>query len=94
MEFDAAGKIVWELTNQDLPGEWLQDPCGSQVLPNGNFVITSYAAGQKDAQAPKLFEVTRDKQVVWTYRDGKKSGVHHFQILDTNGTKLAGTPLK
>ncbi len=94
VEFDATGKIVWELTNQDLPGEWLQDPCGSQVLPNGNIVITSYAGGQKDADAPKLFEVTREKQVVWTYRDGKKTGVHHFQILDTNGTKLAGTPLK
>ncbi len=94
VEFDELGKIGWELTNQDLPGAWLQDPCGAQVLPNGNFVITSYAAGQKDPQAPKLFEVTRDKQIVWTYRDGKKLGVHHFQILDTDGQTLAGIPLK
>jgi hypothetical protein len=94
VEFDSSGAIVWELTNADLPGEWLQDPCGSQVLPNGNFVITSYAAGQRDPDAPKLFEVTRDKKVVWTYKDGKKNGVHHFQILDTNGKPLEGTPLK
>lgn len=94
VEFDENGKIVWQLTNEDLPGAWLQDPCGSQVLPNGNFVITSYAAGGKDPAAPKLFEITRDKKVVWTYKDGKKTGVHHFQILDTNGKSLDQTPLK
>jgi len=94
VDFDATGKIVWQLTNDDLPGPWLQDPCGSQVLPNGNFVITSYAGGRKDPKAPKLFEVNRDKQVVWTYSDGQKVGIHHFQILDTNGEKLAGDALK
>ena len=94
VDFDASGKIVWQLTNDDLPGPWLQDPCGSQVLPNGNVVITSYAGGRKDPAAPKLFEVTRDKQVVWKYTDGKKVGIHHFQILDTDGEKLTGLPLK
>ena len=89
VDFDSAGKIVWTLTNDDLPGNWLQDPCGGQVLPNGNFVITSYAAGRSDPNAPKLFEVTPDKKVVWKYADGQKVGVHHFQILSTNGEKLA-----
>jgi len=94
VDFDAEGKIVWQLTNDDLPGPWLQDPCGGQVLPNGNVVITSYAAGRKDPNAPKLIEVTRDKKVVWTYSDGKKIGIHHFQILDTNGKELDGPVLK
>jgi hypothetical protein len=94
VEFDDKGKIVWELTNDDLPGPWLQDPCGSQVLPNGNFVITSYAGGRKDKDAPKLIEVNRDKQVVWTHVDGNPYGIHHFQILDTNGKPLTGRPLK
>lgn len=89
VDYDADGKIVWQLTNDDLPGPWLQDPCGGQVLPNGHIVITSYAGGRKNVKAPKLFEVNRDKQVVWTYRDGEKTGIHHFQILDTNGKKLA-----
>ncbi|MCA9178769.1 MAG: hypothetical protein KDB14_30110 [Planctomycetales bacterium] len=88
VDFDSTGKIVWTLTNADLPGNWLQDPCGGQVLPNGNFVITSYAAGRSDPNAPKLFEVTPDKKVVWKYADGQKVGVHHFQILSTNGEKL------
>ncbi len=94
VDFDTTGKIVWQLTNADLPGPWLQDPCGGQVLPNGNIVIASYAGGRKDVNAPKLFEVNRDKQVVWTYADGQQVGIHHFQILDTNGVPLSGDALK
>ncbi len=94
VEFDAAGKVVWQLTNEDLPGPWLQDPCGSQVLPNGNIVIASYAAGRADVKAPKLLEVTRDKNVVWTYRDANNYGIHHFQMLTSDGKALPGFPLK
>ena len=35
-----------------------------------------------------MFEVNRDKEVVWKYTDGKKVGVHHFQILTTNGEPI------
>ena len=94
MDFDADGKVIWTLSNEDLPGEWLKDPCGAQVLPNGNVVIASYAAGKADPNAPKLFEVDRSKKVVWKYTDGKRVGVHHFQILDTNGKKLLGPVMK
>ena len=94
VDFDSDGKIVWTLTNDDLPGNWLQDPCGGQVLPNGHIVITSYAGGRNDRHAPKLFEVTRDKKVVWKYTDGQTVGIHHFQIITTNGEKLKGLPLK
>ena len=94
VDFDSTGAIVWQLTNDDLPGPWLQDPCGGQVLPNGNIVITSYAGGRKDPAAPKLIEVNRNKQVVWTYSDGQKAGIHHFQILTTSGTRLDAAPLK
>jgi hypothetical protein len=94
VDFDSSGKIVWTLTNEDLPGPWLQDPCGSQILPNGNIVITSYAAGRADPSAPKMFEVTPEKEVVWKYSDGSKVGIHHFQILTTNGQPLTGPVLK
>jgi len=39
-------------------------------------------------------EVTPEKKVVWTYTDEGKNGIHHFQILDTNGKPLEGTPLR
>ena len=88
VDFDAEGKVVWELTNDDLPGDWLKDPCGGQVLPNGNVVVTSYAGGRNDLMAPKLFEVNRDKKVVWKYTDGQKVGIHHFQILTTGDEEI------
>lgn len=94
VDYAADGSIAWQLTNDDLDGPWLQDPCGGQVLPNGNVVITSYAGGRKDPNAPKLLEVTPDKQVVWTYSDGLKGGIHHFQILDTDGKPLPLPPMK
>lgn len=94
VDFDAHGKIVWQLTNDDLPGPWLQDPCGGQVLANGNLVIACYAGGKKDPKAPKLFEVNRQKEIIWTYTDGQTMGIHHFQILDTNGEKHVGKILK
>ena len=60
-------------------------------LPNGNTVITSHHAKDKEI---KLFEVTPDKKIVWTHVDDKKFGIHHFQILDTNGKALDGKALK
>ncbi len=94
VDFDKNGKVVWTLTNDDLPGKWLQDPCGGQVLPNGNIVITSYAGGRVDRNAPKVFEVTREKKVVWKYVDGQAAGIHHFQVITTNGKKLKGPAKK
>lgn len=91
VEVDAAGKIVWQLSNADLPSPLLKDPCGAQRLPNGNTVITSYGAGN---QKVKMLEVTRDKKVVWTFEREKPGGIHEFQILDTNGVPLDGAPMK
>jgi outer membrane protein assembly factor BamB len=39
------------------------------------------------AQRLKLFEVTREKKVVWRY-SGMNAGFHHFQILTTNGEPI------
>ncbi len=92
IEVDQKGKIIWQLANADLPTPLLHDPCGAQRLPNGNTVIASYgAAGENDV---KLLEVTPKKEVVWTYRSGRKGGVHEVHILDTNGTALEGSPLR
>ena len=91
IEVDPAGKTVWDLSNNDLPKALIKDACGGQRLPNGNTVIASYGIG---VDQTKLLEVTPDKKVVWTYTDSGKNGIHHFQILDTNGRPLEGTPLR
>lgn len=89
VEFDEAGHVVWQVSNTDFPDlKPFDDPCGGQRLPNGNTVITSYHA----QQGIKLFEVTRDKKIVWTY-DGPYRA-HEFQVLTTNGEKLPLPPMK
>ena len=89
IEVDENNKIVWSVTNEDLGQKIIADACGVQRLPNGNTVITSYHAKGKSI---KLFEVTRDKKLVWSY-SGMKAGFHNFQILTTNG-KPVKTALK
>ncbi len=91
VELDDKGKTVWQLTNDDLDGKPIKDACGAQRLSNGNTVFTSYASKAKEL---RLIEVTREKKVVWTYTDDRKSGIHHFQILDTNGKKLDGAAMR
>lgn len=82
IEVNKDGKEVWRVTNDDLPNKPINDACGVQRLSNGNTVITSHHATSGQT---KLIEVTRDKKVVWTYTDDRKSGIHHFQILDAGG---------
>ena len=91
IEVDAAGKTVWQVSNDDFPSKPFDDACGGQRLPNGNTVITAYHTGPGKV---RLFEVTRDKQIVWTHVSDRKPGIHHFQILDTNGKPLGGVPMK
>jgi len=88
VEVDAAGKVVWKVSNEDFAETLLQDPCGAQRLPNGNTVIASYGA----KEGIKLFELTPEKEMVWKYEGENR--VHHFQVLTTNGEALKGTPLK
>ncbi len=81
VEFDADGKVVWRVTNEDVEGRFA-DPCGGQRLASGNTVICSY--GQKKPTMPKLFEVTRDRKVVWEFFHPKVKA-HEVHILTTNG---------
>ena len=89
VELDPEGKVVWLISNDDFPNEKpFADPCGGQRLPNGNTVIASYAA-RGDI---KVFEVTREKKIVWKYTGKHKA--HEIQVLTTNGKPTEGKPLK
>ncbi|MFM9965578.1 MAG: hypothetical protein ACKV2Q_30705 [Planctomycetaceae bacterium] len=89
VEMDATGKVIWKVGNDDFPNEKpFADPCGGQRLPNGNTVIASYGS----RGAIKVFEVTPDKKLVWTYTG--KHNAHEIQVLTTNGKPIEGKPLK
>ncbi len=85
IEVDAAGKVVWELRDGDLADVRVNRTTALAWLPNGNIVFSNYAAR---APQPKLVEITRQKQVVWSYTDGSNQGVHEFHLLDEAGKPL------
>lgn len=83
VEFDREGKVVWQVSNADFPNEKpFADPCGGQRLPNGNTVIASYGS----QGAIKVFEVSPDKKLVWTYTGPHRA--HEIQVLTTNGVAI------
>ena len=83
VEFDSKGRVTWRLDNSHVDGR-LADPCGGQRLTNGNTVICSY--GQKKGDMPKIFEVTKDKKVVWEYFNPEVRA-HEVHVISTNGKK-------
>ena len=91
VEFDAEGRIVWQASNADVPGNPFADPCGGQRLPNGNTVIASYGA-IGDIGVVKIFELNRDKQIVWQYTGPHRA--HEVQVLTTNGEPIPSPALR
>lgn len=71
IEVDPDGKIVWSLDQRELPGITLAWVTTLHALPNCNIIVGNCHAGPEN---PQLFEVTRDKKVVWTFRDFKTFG--------------------
>ncbi len=83
-EFAPDGTVAWKADAKDVPGNF-SDACGGQRLPSGNTVISAY--GQKDGAMPKMFEITRDKKVVWQFYHPDLK-VHELHILTTNGQRV------
>jgi len=66
IEVTPAKEIVWHLAQKDLPGITLAWTTSLEVLPSGNIIVGNCHAGPDN---PQLIEVSRDKQVVWTFKD-------------------------
>jgi hypothetical protein len=84
IEVTPEGKVVWTIGHDELPGIRLFWVTTLQLLPNGNLVVGNCHAGPDN---PQLFEVTRDKRVVWTFKDFKTFGndLPAAQVLDIEG---------
>ena len=66
IEVNKAGEIVWSVEAKDLPGISLAWVTTVDALPNGNVIFGNSHAGPEN---PQLIEVTRDKKVVWTFKN-------------------------
>lgn len=81
VEVDRDGEIVWSIDQKELPGVTLAWVTMLHVLPGGNVIIGNCHAGPEN---PQLIEVTRDKQVVWTFKNFETfgNGLAATRVLD------------
>ena len=56
-EYDAAGKVLWEFSNTDLPGVTITNMTGLHLLSNGNIAVGCYSA-YRNGEGTGLFEIT------------------------------------
>jgi hypothetical protein len=71
IEVTPSGQTEWSIEQDELPGIKLAWVTTLQILPSGNLIVGNTHAGPT---SPQLFEVTRDKQVVWKWLDFEHFG--------------------
>ncbi|MGL4943132.1 MAG: hypothetical protein ACRC46_08070 [Thermoguttaceae bacterium] len=86
-EFDPKGKIVWEFNKSDLPELAITMMTGFHRRGDGQLAIGCYAAYREDGTGVGMFEITRDKKLLWHYArptDGRKidRSMMGIEILD------------
>lgn len=70
-EVDRDGKEVWSIGEKELPNIKFGYMAQVQRLKNGNTILINCHAGPEN---PQVIEVTKEKQVVWSYRDFETFG--------------------
>jgi hypothetical protein len=71
LEVNREGRIVWSIDQKELPGITFAWMTTLQYRSNGNLIIGNTHAGPDN---PQLIEVTRDKKVVWQFKDWTNFG--------------------
>lgn len=81
LEVTKEGKVVWSIDQKELSNITLAWVTTLQVLPNGNLIVGNCHAGPEN---PQLIEVTRDKKVVWSFKNFETFGnsLAAAQVLD------------
>jgi hypothetical protein len=95
IEVDQHDKVVWELGENDLPGNPLRLMAGLLRLPNGNTIFCNYLGHGHLGKQPHFFEVTPDKKVVWEFADHAHfKTINQIQLLDVPGDATKGEILR
>lgn len=71
LEVTPTKEIVWKVEQNDLPGITLAWVTCVERLANGNTMIGNCHAGPNN---PQFIEITKDKKVVWSFKDFKNFG--------------------
>ena len=79
-EFTPDHNPVWKISCKDFPGLKLAYLCGLQERRNGNLVVGTWSNGSPKREKTTAFEVTRDKQIVWTHRSADANMMTAFRV--------------
>jgi hypothetical protein len=86
VEVDEKGTVVWEVKENDLPGNCLRFVAGLQRLPNGNTLVCNWGGHGHIGEQPQICEITRDRQVVGEIYDFQQfSTISGIFLLDVEG---------
>lgn len=86
IELDETLKTVWEVNENDIPGNPLRLVAGLQRLPNGNTVICNYLGHGHLGEQPHVFEITPQKQLAWSFADHAHfKTINQIQLRDLPG---------
>lgn len=95
IEIDAKEKVVWSLSENELPGHPLRLMAGMQRLPNGNTIFCNYLGHGHLGEQAHVFELTPDKKIVWEFVDHKNfKTINQIQLLDVPGDVTKGQILR
>jgi hypothetical protein len=95
IELDENEKVVWQLDENELPGNPLRLMAGCQRLPNGNTIFCNYLGHGHIGGQPQFFELTPDKKVVWQFDDHAHfKTINQIQVLDVPGDVTNGEILR
>lgn len=90
-------QIVWSLDNKDLANKTtpavnpLKFLTGFFILPNGNIALCSWIGHGFVGKAPHIFEITREKKIVWEFADHTNfKAIGSIFVLDEKGEPLNG----
>lgn len=90
-EYDHDGKVVWEVTQKDVPFK-LYNNQSALRLANGNTVICNWVAGNSNYEEWKktvqFFEITPAKKIVWqvsSWENPDLGPCTYVQLLDEPG---------
>ncbi len=91
VEYDKNGKEIWSIEENELPNHPLRFVAGIQVLQNGNIIVCNWGGHGHNGGQAQVFEVTRDKQVLWEVKDWINLGqISTIQLLDEPGKMEKG----
>ena len=84
-------KIAWEFSAKDAPELNITWVSSIQLLSNGNLIVGNFLRGH-EGKGAHVFEVTREKKVVWKWDDHSFTSVVFRKWLDMFSALFALLP--